>query len=457
MKCTGLKPDEQYYRVDAYSMKCRLYPNKEQSRAIDEIIHGVHVAYNIAMHDMFVEHRNTNEVIDESTNEIVHFPNVKNAAKSEYLTELRKRHDHVKKVPAGALSGNNGVFLSDMNRALIAQSQTTHARPIEKSKPAYYSKKKPRTSYSYQELFSKISFGDNRNVFHISLAKVGNVKVRGWNQNIRFGQNADMDFISYVKANPSKQITITVLKDACKDYYIVFKLSYSSKKKSGVHTYVKARKAPVCHEIGIDVGIKSLATCSDGIIYENLRYLKAQKSKIERIQRRVSRRYGWSNADFRSDFKNNCELRPSKRFESAKHRLAVLHRDIAKMRSLHNNSVSKDIVNRASFIGVESLNIKGMFRNRHLAYALSDVGMGAFLSMLKYKTAWYGRELVEIGRWVPSSKTCHCCGYKYRDMTLDIREWDCPVCHAHHGRDLNAALNILAFAKEVCAPLKMAA
>lgn len=456
MKNTGLNPGEEYHRVDAYSMKCRLYPNKSQAKAIDDIIHGVHAAYNMALHDMFVNLRHTNEVVDEKTGGLIHFPNIRSAAKSEYLKELREKNKYVGKVPAGALSGYNGAFLFDMNASLVAKSNTDHARPIEHSEPTYYTRKHPRKSYSNQETLGKLSFSDNRNVLYITLAKIGRVKVRGWNQKIRFGDNADQDLIEYAKSNPTQRVTVTVSKDNCGDYYIIFSFAYSKRRKVGTYAYVKNKVDNSQREIGIDVGIKDLVVCSDGTRYENKHFQKNEQPKIRILERQLARRYGWKNEEFRDLHKKNPEIMPSKRYLEVQHRLTTLYCEVRRNRSLYNNEVSKNIVDSSTLIAIESLNVKGMMKNHRLAYSLSDVAMGELLSMLKYKADWYGRQLIEIGRWEPSSKTCHCCGYKYDDLTLDIRRWKCPVCGKEHDRDLNAAINILNFAKSSM-PLEIAA
>jgi putative transposase len=127
-------------------------------------------------------------------------------------------------------------------------------------------------------------------------------------------------------------------------------------------------------------------------------------------------------------------------------KLARLERKIANRRENWNNFISMDIVRTASVIGIETLSIRNMFRNRHLADALSDASMSTLLGMIQYKSAWYGTECRQIGRWMPSSKTCSVCGYVKKDMTLKDREWKCPECGTMHDRDINAAMNILKYA-----------
>ncbi|MRV43174.1 RNA-guided endonuclease InsQ/TnpB family protein, partial [Staphylococcus aureus] len=106
------------------------------------------------------------------------------------------------------------------------------------------------------------------------------------------------------------------------------------------------------------------------------------------------------------------------------------------------HKLSRKLVDEASVIVVENLHIKGMVPNRKVSKAISDVGWGMFINFLDYKLKQKDGQLVEIGRFFPSSKTCSCCGHVVDELTLDIREWDCPKCETHHDRDGNAALNI---------------
>ena len=97
-------------------------------------------------------------------------------------------------------------------------------------------------------------------------------------------------------------------------------------------------------------------------------------------------------------------------------------------------------------VAVESLNIQGMQKNHKLAQAISDSGWGSFVSKLEYKAKRLGKTVIRIGMWEPSTKTCNVCVYHNKDITLDVREWECPACGTFHDRDINAAINIKKFA-----------
>jgi putative transposase len=137
-------------------------------------------------------------------------------------------------------------------------------------------------------------------------------------------------------------------------------------------------------------------------------------------------------------------MKGSKNRQKARLKVARIHARINDRRRDYQHKLSTRIVNENQVICVESLAVKSMLKNHCLAKAISDVGWGEFVRQLEYKAAWYGRTLVKIDRWYPSSKTCHTCKHVLDSLTLDMREWVCPFCGAVHNRDTNAALNILA-------------
>ena len=181
--------------------------------------------------------------------------------------------------------------------------------------------------------------------------------------------------------------------------------------------------------VGIDVGIKDFAILSDGKVFENQKYLKRNLSKLRVLQRTASRRY--QRGKKREEQSNN--------WKKAMKQVAKLHEHIAFQRYDYLHKVSTWIAQNYSTVCVETLNVKGMVKNHHLAQAISDCGWGMFINMLEYKCD----NLVKIDKWYASSQTCSVCGYKEDKVkNLNIREWTCPNCGTHHNRDLNAARNI---------------
>lgn len=182
--------------------------------------------------------------------------------------------------------------------------------------------------------------------------------------------------------------------------------------------------------LGIDLGIKSLAVCSDGRTFENPKNLQKNLDRLAVLQKRLSRkRKGSEN-------RNKARVKVAQLQE----RIANCRRD-----NLHKITHALTHDNQVRTICMEDLNVKGMQRNHHLAGSVGDASFGMFLTLLEYKCRWYGVNLVKIDRFAPSSKTCRKCGCVYKGLKLSERSWTCPECGAHHDRDFNAACNIKEF------------
>jgi len=183
--------------------------------------------------------------------------------------------------------------------------------------------------------------------------------------------------------------------------------------------------------IGIDLGIKTLAVCSDGTTFENPKPLAQQERKLKRLQREFARRQ-----------------RGSKNREKTKRKIARCHAKIADIRkhALHNASYHVTAKTKPSTVVVEDLNVKGMMANHHLAKAVADASFGELRRQIEYKGQWYGVDVVVADRFYPSSKTCSGCGSKKPLLRLSERQFVCEECGMIIDRDLNAALNLASLA-----------
>ena len=182
--------------------------------------------------------------------------------------------------------------------------------------------------------------------------------------------------------------------------------------------------------LGIDLGIKSLAVCSDGRTFDNPKNLQKSLDRLKLLQKRLSRKQkGSANRG------------------KARIRVARLQEYISNCRkdNLHKITYAFTHDSQVRTICMEDLNVKGMLHNHHLAMAVGDVSFGMFLTQLEYKCKWYGVNLIKIDRFAPSSKTCGKCGHVYKELKLSERSWTCPECATFHDRDFNAACNIKEF------------
>ena len=190
--------------------------------------------------------------------------------------------------------------------------------------------------------------------------------------------------------------------------------------------------------IGIDLGLTDFIVLSDGTKVANPKFLSKLQGKLAREQKVLAKRRSAAKADRR-------KLSESRNYQKQKLKVAKVYEKITNKRADFLHKLSFNIIKNHDVIAIEDLNVKGMVKNRKLAKAISDSSWSLFTTMLGYKAEWYGKELVKIDRWFPSSKTCSGCGHLLTkaELPLSVRTWDCPSCLQRNNRDTNASINIL--------------
>jgi putative transposase len=177
--------------------------------------------------------------------------------------------------------------------------------------------------------------------------------------------------------------------------------------------------------VGVDLGVTTLATLSNGETFTGPKALRSSLTKLRRLGRALSRK-----------------VKGSRNRARAKSKLAKLHARIAHLRRDSLHQLTTSITRRFHTIGIEDLNVKGMLGKRSMARAIADMGFHELRRQLEYKATWRGGRVVVADRWYPSSKLCSCCGYRLEALDLGVRQWSCPDCRTLHERDVNAAINL---------------
>lgn len=219
----------------------------------------------------------------------------------------------------------------------------------------------------------------------------------------------------YLNKHQDNVLSITLSKSCSNKYYLSVLIDYQPQHKNTIGSI-----------IGLDLGIKDFIITSDGNRYENKHFYKNEEHKLKRLNRQFSRKVNGSNN------KNKMRLK-----------IARLNEKIVNQRNNYIQQITTQLVNENQIICIEDLNVGGMVKNHHLSKSIQDCSFSKFVEVLSYKCLNYGRQLVKIDRFYPSSKTCNCCGYINKSLKLSDREWVCPDCGSIIDRDINAAKNIL--------------
>ncbi|HHC5942959.1 TPA: IS200/IS605 family element RNA-guided endonuclease TnpB [Staphylococcus aureus] len=316
------------------------------------------------------------------------------------------------KLPTPAKYKKDYPFLKEVDSLALANAQQ-HLEKAYKNFfrdnsvgfPKFKSKKNPVQSYTTNNQKGTISLIGNRYIKLPKLKSVVKIKLH-----------------RMVKGNIK---SATISKHASGKYYVALLC------KEDIEPIPKTNQA-----VGIDLGISDFAICSNGQKYDNHQFAHSMSQKLAREQRKLSRRLLLAK-------QRNVNLLDAKNYQKQKQKVARLHEKVKNQRTDFLNKLSTNIIKNHDVICIEDLNIKGMMRNRKLAKSISDVSWSSFVRKLEYKAEWYGRKVIKIDRWYPSSQICSECGHQDGKKPLNIRQWTCPNCHAHHDRAINASQNIL--------------
>ena len=373
------------------AIKVRIYPTIVQKQFISRQLGCCRKIYNLLL-----DYKKTEWEQNK------HSVGLKDMGK--YLTELKTKDEY--------------FYLNDVHSKVLQQSM----QDLNKAFDNFFKSLKKDKSVGYPKFKSKHDTKQScrfpSDIFNRTNYKCD--KIKG-NRITLIKQLSDIHFKcskrdeKYLNKKQQHIRSVTLTKTSSNKYYLSILIDYQQIKYEPIDTV-----------IGLDLGVKDFCVDSNGNRYENKHFYKNSEKRVKFLSKQLNRKQ-----------------KGSKNRNKARIKLAKLHEKITNRRNNYLHQISSMLVNENQVICIEDLNVKGMMKNRHLAKSIQDLGLYEFRRQLEYKCQFYGRQLVVINRFYPSSKTCHECRYKNSKLTLNDREWICPVCGKHIDRDYNAALNIL--------------
>ena len=373
------------------AIKVRIYPTIVQKQFISRQLGCCRKIYNLLL-----DYKKTEWEQNK------HSVGLKDMGK--YLTELKTKDEY--------------FYLNDVHSKVLQQSM----QDLNKAFDNFFKSLKKDKSVGYPKFKSK---HDNKqscrfpsDIFNRTNYKCD--KIKG-NRITLIKQLSDIHFKcskrdeKYLNNKQQHIRSVTLTKTSSNKYYLSILIDYQ-----------QIKYEPIDTAIGLDLGIKDFCVDSNGNRYENKHFYKNSEKRIKFLSKQLNRKQ-----------------KGSRNRNKARIQLAKFYEKITNRRNNYLHQISSMLVNENQVICIEDLNVKGMMKNRHLAKSIQDLGLYEFRRQLEYKCQFYGRYLVVIDRFYPSSKTCHECGFINSKLTLNDREWICPVCGKHIDRDYNAALNIL--------------
>ena len=367
------------------AIKIRLYPNKTQEQTLNKVLGSYRFVYNqmLALKQNTYNENKTNLGLNELS-KYFHGTLLKN----EQYAWLKQQ--------------NTKVMKQAIRQMLTAYDNFFK---LNCGFPRFKSKKDKQSALFPLEAISKNNTFETK---HISLIKsLKNIKFRC----------SDKQFKRLQKYKDNIR-SATLSKTKSGNYFLsILVLMNDDEFKQFQYTNNK---------VGIDLGVKDFVITSDGEVFENKHFFKTSENKIKKLQKQLSKKVKGSNN------RNKARIKLAKAYEHfTNQRLNYIH------------YVVNSLLTTYDYVFMEDLNVQGMLRNHHLAKAIQEIGFYTFKNVLKNKAILNNKLVIEVDRFYASSKTCNKCGYIYKKLTLNEREWKCPQCGEYHDRDLNAAINIL--------------
>ena len=364
------------------AIKIRLYPNATQVTQINKLLGCYRVVYNQCL---------ARKIKSYEENKI-----------SENQTTLGHFIHHE------LLKDDNFVWLREQNTKVLKQAVIDMLNAYKNfferhtGYPKFKSKKDNKQSCRFE--LGAISKRNIYTNYKLSLANIKNVKFR-----------CNKKYAEYLQKHKANIRQATLTKLPCGEYWLSILVDGDL-----IHKVKQSQ-----YTIGIDLGIKDFVVTSEGEVFDNLHFKKNKSNKIKRLQKQLSRKQNGSNN------RNKARIK-----------LAKAYKRITDKKQYYLHQVSNYLIDENQVICMEDLNVSGMLQNHKLAESIQEMSFYEFKRMLEYKSNWYGRKLVFVDRFYPSSKTCNHCGYINKKLKLYDRQWVCPDCGEIIERDYNAALNI---------------